>query len=93
MKILKFSGNSILNEFLFLELDLDYLEDVHSRRRKRATTPLQELSPDSVDLVKVVLLGASRVGKTSLIQVVKPLKSVTPFFRLYLISLEKLRCL
>lgn len=46
------------------------MEDVGaSRRRKRTTTPLQELSPDSVDMVKVIVLGASAVGKTSLIQV------------------------
>ncbi|XP_039297350.1 ras-like protein family member 10B [Nilaparvata lugens] len=48
------------------ELDLDYLE----RRENRPARPLSivETSPDSIDLVKVILLGAPRVGKTSLIQ-------------------------
>ncbi|KAK6627009.1 hypothetical protein RUM44_009486 [Polyplax serrata] len=50
------------------KLDLDFLEDPHSRRRSRASTPLKEFSPDSVDLVKILLLGAPCVGKTSIIQ-------------------------
>lgn len=54
-----------------LELDLDFLEkkynagpnsDIGSPR-----SPI-EISPDSIDRIKVVLLGASAVGKTSIIQ-------------------------
>lgn len=62
------------------ELDLDFLE-----RRQNAgstsncnrnidsgsqRTPI-EISPESVDRVKVILLGAPAVGKTSIVQVGK----------------------
>jgi hypothetical protein len=65
--------------FFVPELDLDYLEDSHNRRRNRAVTPLKEFSPDSVDLVKVVLLGAAGVGKTSIIHVSWLLATIHPF--------------
>ncbi|XP_049942729.1 ras-like protein family member 10B [Schistocerca serialis cubense] len=50
-------------------LDLDYLERRSSADAGRhQASPDVEQSPDSVDLVKVVLLGASAVGKTSIVQ-------------------------
>lgn len=62
--------------FCGAELDLDFLE----RRQNAGSTsngggegasqqgPI-EISPESVDRVKVILLGAPAVGKTSIIQV------------------------
>ncbi|XP_068623810.1 ras-like protein family member 10B [Battus philenor] len=50
-----------------LELDLDYLERGGGTLTV-AGAPSVEPSPDSLDLVKVVLLGAPAVGKTSIIQ-------------------------
>jgi len=38
-------------------------------RESRGAPPETEASPDSMDLVKVILLGAPAVGKTSIIQV------------------------
>lgn len=64
--------------FCNTELDLDFLE----RRQNAGSTsnnggegasqqsPI-EVSPESVDRVKVILLGAPAVGKTSIIQVKK----------------------
>jgi hypothetical protein len=52
------------------ELDLDYLERRREHARDaRGPPPETEASPDSMDLVKVILLGAPAVGKTSIIQV------------------------
>lgn len=52
-----------------LDLDLDYFERGGANTRElRLPTPEVEASPDSLDLVKVVLLGAPAVGKTSIIQ-------------------------
>ncbi|CAG9126207.1 unnamed protein product [Plutella xylostella] len=51
-----------------LELDLDYLER-GGGALAASGAPSLEPSPDSLDLVKVVLLGAPAVGKTSIIQV------------------------
>ncbi|GBP77178.1 hypothetical protein EVAR_49386_1 [Eumeta japonica] len=51
----------------FAELDLDYLE--RGGGGPLATSaPSVEPSPDSLDLIKVVLLGAPAVGKTSIVQ-------------------------
>ncbi|XP_075218010.1 ras-like protein family member 10B [Lycorma delicatula] len=50
------------------ELDLDYLERRAGTRLDRSALSLPETSPDSMDLVKVILLGAPGVGKTSIIQ-------------------------
>ncbi|XP_050667792.1 ras-like protein family member 10B isoform X1 [Leptidea sinapis] len=50
-----------------LELDLDYLERGGGTLTVSGA-PSIEPSPDSLDLVKVVLLGAPAVGKTSIIQ-------------------------
>lgn len=64
------------NQFMRLvsELDLDFLE-----KRQNAVPNAQtigqslkspiEVSPESVDRVKVIILGAPAVGKTSIIQV------------------------
>ncbi|VVD05348.1 unnamed protein product [Leptidea sinapis] len=49
------------------ELDLDYLERGGGTLTVSGA-PSIEPSPDSLDLVKVVLLGAPAVGKTSIIQ-------------------------
>ncbi|RZF37275.1 hypothetical protein LSTR_LSTR005607, partial [Laodelphax striatellus] len=49
------------------ELDLDYLERRDGSRPVRPSS-MAETSPDSVDLVKVIILGAPGVGKTSIIQ-------------------------
>lgn len=59
---------------LVSELDLDFLE-----KRQNAVPNTQtigqslkspiEVSPESVDRVKVIILGAPAVGKTSIIQV------------------------
>jgi hypothetical protein len=52
------------------DLDLDYLERRREHAREpRGPPPETEASPDSMDLVKVILLGAPAVGKTSIIQV------------------------
>lgn len=51
------------------ELDLDYLERGGCGSLAVGGAPSIEPSPDSLDLVKVVLLGAPAVGKTSIIQV------------------------
>lgn len=52
------------------ELDLDYLERRGEHAQEvRGPPPETEASPDSMDLVKVILLGAPAVGKTSIIQV------------------------
>ncbi|CAG4932167.1 unnamed protein product [Colias eurytheme] len=56
------------NEARFLELDLDYLERGGGGTLAVSGAPSVEPSPDSLDLVKVVLLGAPAVGKTSIIQ-------------------------
>ncbi|XP_069691378.1 uncharacterized protein [Periplaneta americana] len=54
---------------LDMELDLDYLERRGDHARTpRCPPPEAEASPDSMDLVKVILLGAPAVGKTSIIQ-------------------------
>ncbi|KDR12000.1 Ras-like protein family member 10B, partial [Zootermopsis nevadensis] len=51
------------------ELDLDYLERRGEHAREpRGPPPETEASPDSMDLVKVILLGAPAVGKTSIVQ-------------------------
>ncbi|XP_067015624.1 ras-like protein family member 10B [Anabrus simplex] len=51
------------------ELDLDYFERRGEYARlPRRPSPETEASPDSMDLVKVILLGAPAVGKTSIIQ-------------------------
>ena len=56
--------------FVAAELDLDYLERRGEHAREpRGPPPETEASPDSMDLVKVILLGAPAVGKTSIIQV------------------------
>ncbi|KAF9822517.1 hypothetical protein SFRURICE_005971 [Spodoptera frugiperda] len=55
--------------FVFVpELDLDYLERGGGGTLTVGGAPSLEPSPDSLDLVKVVLLGAPAVGKTSIIQ-------------------------
>ncbi|PSN39976.1 hypothetical protein C0J52_20373 [Blattella germanica] len=52
-----------------VQLDLDYLERRGDHARApRGPPPEAEASPDSMDLVKVILLGAPAVGKTSIIQ-------------------------
>jgi hypothetical protein len=52
------------------DLDLDYLERRGEHAREpRGPPPETDASPDSMDLVKVILLGAPAVGKTSIIQV------------------------
>ncbi|KAJ9585036.1 hypothetical protein L9F63_020610, partial [Diploptera punctata] len=52
-----------------IKLDLDYLERRGEHARgARGPPPEAEASPDSMDLVKVILLGAPAVGKTSIIQ-------------------------
>ncbi|KAG5869921.1 hypothetical protein JTB14_035636 [Gonioctena quinquepunctata] len=64
----------------YQKLDLDFLE-----RRQHATSGTSgqessqgeqrspiEISPDSVDRIKVILLGAPAVGKTSIIQASTP---------------------
>lgn len=51
------------------ELDLDYLERGGVGNLTVSGAPSVEPSPDSLDLIKVVLLGAPAVGKTSIIQV------------------------
>ncbi|XP_045770427.1 ras-like protein family member 10B isoform X1 [Maniola jurtina] len=51
-----------------LELDLDYLERGGVGSMTVGGAPSVEPSPDSLDLIKVVLLGAPAVGKTSIIQ-------------------------
>lgn len=59
-------------QFCFSELDLDFLEKKHhAGPNSDIGTPRSpiEISPDSVDRIKVVLLGASAVGKSSIIQV------------------------
>lgn len=55
------------------ELDLDFLErrqheSANNENQDVARSPI-EISPESVDRVKVILLGAPAVGKTSIIQV------------------------
>ncbi|XP_041972181.1 ras-like protein family member 10B [Aricia agestis] len=50
-----------------MELDLDYLER-GGASSLTVGAPSVEPSPDSLDLIKVVLLGAPAVGKTSIIQ-------------------------
>ncbi|XP_044261484.1 ras-like protein family member 10B, partial [Tribolium madens] len=54
-----------------LELDLDFLErrqnDPNNENQEAPRSPI-EISPESVDRVKVILLGAPAVGKTSIIQ-------------------------
>lgn len=59
--------------FFFAELDLDYLERGGVGNMTVGGAPSVEPSPDSLDLIKVVLLGAPAVGKTSIIQVNTPL--------------------
>ncbi|CAH2093609.1 unnamed protein product [Euphydryas editha] len=54
-----------------MELDLDYLERGGVGNMTVSGAPSVEPSPDSLDLVKVVFLGAPAVGKTSIIQVCK----------------------
>lgn len=54
---------------MLLELDLDYLERGGVGNMTVGGAPSVEPSPDSLDLVKVVFLGAPAVGKTSIIQV------------------------
>lgn len=66
---MKMFSKSFLN--VFTELDLDYLERRAGTRPDRSALSLPETSPDSMDLVKVILLGAPGVGKTSIIQVSK----------------------
>lgn len=65
--------NNLLTLFLILltisELDLDYLERGGGGTLTTGGAPSVEPSPESLDLVKVVLLGAPAVGKTSIIQV------------------------
>lgn len=51
-------------------MDLDYLERGGGGTLTVGGAPSLEPSPDSLDLVKVVLLGAPAVGKTSIIQVI-----------------------
>ncbi|KAM3963847.1 ras-like protein family member 10B [Aphomia sociella] len=51
-----------------LELDLDYLERGGGGTMTVGGAPSVEPSPDNLDLIKVVLLGAPAVGKTSIIQ-------------------------
>jgi hypothetical protein len=61
---------SLCRCFVPVELDLDYLERRGEHAREpRGPPPETETSPDSMDLVKVILLGAPAVGKTSIIQV------------------------
>ncbi|XP_077289867.1 ras-like protein family member 10B [Arctopsyche grandis] len=50
------------------KLDLDYLERREGSTRPKGPPSPPEASPDSLDLVKVVILGAPSVGKTSIIQ-------------------------
>ncbi|XP_048521701.1 ras-like protein family member 10B [Dendroctonus ponderosae] len=58
-----------------LELDLDYLERRQHQQpnattgdvRQEACSPV-ETSPEYMDLIKIILLGAPSVGKTSIIQ-------------------------
>ncbi|ERL95815.1 hypothetical protein D910_00364, partial [Dendroctonus ponderosae] len=57
------------------ELDLDYLERRQHQQpnattgdvRQEACSPV-ETSPEYMDLIKIILLGAPSVGKTSIIQ-------------------------
>ncbi|CAG9791291.1 unnamed protein product [Diatraea saccharalis] len=58
-----------------LELDLDYLERGGGGTLTVGGAPSVEPSPDSLELIKVVLLGAPAVGKTSIIQVLRPLQT------------------
>ncbi|XP_052751966.1 ras-like protein family member 10B isoform X1 [Galleria mellonella] len=51
-----------------IQLDLDYLERGGGGTLTVGGAPSVEPSPDSLDLIKVVLLGAPAVGKTSIIQ-------------------------
>ncbi|KAK9872852.1 hypothetical protein WA026_019641, partial [Henosepilachna vigintioctopunctata] len=53
------------------ELDLDFLEKhQHASGSNDVGSPRSpiEISPESIDRIKVVLLGAPAVGKTSIIQ-------------------------
>ncbi|XP_060533821.1 ras-like protein family member 10B [Cylas formicarius] len=57
-----------------IELDLDFLERRQNQQQNASTdshddsrTPI-EISPESMDRIKVILLGAPAVGKTSIIQ-------------------------
>lgn len=61
--------------FYATELDLDFLErrqnassTIDKQEQEQSQTPI-EISPESIDRVKVILLGAPAVGKTSIIQV------------------------
>lgn len=66
----------MINVFVVVtELDLDFLErrqnDPNNENQEAPRSPI-EISPESVDRVKVILLGAPAVGKTSIIQVNSP---------------------
>lgn len=60
---------------LIAELDLDFLERRHHQQNatttdvKGETCSPVETSPEYMDLIKIILLGAPAVGKTSIIQV------------------------
>ncbi|EFA05040.2 hypothetical protein TcasGA2_TC015129 [Tribolium castaneum] len=60
-----------MKDVLFVQLDLDFLErrqnDPNNENQEAPRSPI-EISPESVDRVKVILLGAPAVGKTSIIQ-------------------------
>lgn len=81
--------NSIQNYniILIVELDLDFLERRHHQQNattndvKGETCSPVETSPEYMDLIKIILLGAPAVGKTSIIQV-KPTKNVC-FFKYF----------